>query len=138
MRHLSAFGWTLLAAPALAQDTQRVSVDSAGLQSNQECVRPALSGDGRMVAFESRATDLVAGDHTGASDVFVHDRATGLTARVSVGASGAEGDGDSSFAALSGDGRFVAFASQATNLVPGDANGFVDVFVRDLQAATLV
>src|SRR5207249_1268748 len=102
---------------------------------------PALSADGRFVAFGSDATNLVAGDTNGTTDVFVHDRQTGTTERVSVASGGGtQGNGKSggffAFPALSADGRFVAFQSDATNLVAGDTNGTTDVFVHDRQTAT--
>ena len=72
------------------------------------------------------------GDTNGADDIFVHDRQTGKTRRVSVSSGGVQGNGDSFDPAISADGRFVAFESEATNLVPGDTNNAVDVFVRIL------
>jgi Tol biopolymer transport system component len=114
----------------------RVSVPTAGGEANGSSSFPSISPDGRFVAFRSRATNLVPDDTNEATDVFVHDRATGVTERVSVGADGSEGDGDSLFSAISEDGRFVAFASDATNLVAGDTNGVRDVFVRDRVAGT--
>src|SRR5205809_2220282 len=109
-----------------AQTTERVSVVSGGTEGNNASLGSALSADGRFVAFDSSATDLVAADTNGVSDVFVHDRQTGTTERVSVASDGAQGNGSSglvTFAfppALSADGRFVAFLSAATNLVAGD------------------
>src|SRR5713226_470159 len=120
-----------------AQTTERVSVASGGTEGNAASLGSALSADGRFVAFDSAATDLVAGDTNGVSDVFAHDRQTGATERVSVASGGAQGDGSSGligFAfppALSADGRFIAFVSFATNLVAGDTNGATDVFVHD-------
>ena len=116
--------------------TRRVSLGSGGSQSNGASVQPALSADGRFVAFISDATNLVPGDTNGLTDVFVRDRQTGTTRRVSVGPGGVQSDGNSQFPALSADGRFVAFWSQATNLVPTDTNGTADVFVRDRQKGT--
>jgi Tol biopolymer transport system component len=117
--------------------TERVSVNSAGTEGNGHSVRPALSADGRFVAFDSGATNLAPGDTGGQVDVFVHDRQTRTTERVSVDSAGTQGN-ESSIGppALSADGRFVAFASLATNLVPGDSNGWMNVFVRDRQART--
>src|SRR5437870_3874045 len=140
---LSAVTLVLLTAlwgrSAGAQTTVRVSVASGGTEGDDASLGSALSADGRFVAFDSAATDLVAGDTNGVSDVFVHDRQTGTTERVSVASGGAQGNGSSGligFAfppALSADGRFVAFLSVATNLVAGDTNGATDVFVHDRQ-----
>jgi extracellular elastinolytic metalloproteinase len=113
--------------------TERVSVDSQGAQAASGGASPAISADGRFVAFTSDSPDLVPGDMNGVSDVFVHDRTTGATERVSVGGSGKQGNRASRLPAISGDGRFVAFESGASNLVPGDGNGVVDVFVRDRE-----
>ena len=119
-----------LAAPGI---TTRVSVDSSGAQGNGESDLPAISADGRFVAFHSAATNLVAGDTNEFIDVFVHDRQTGKTTRVSVDSSGSQGNGSSALPAISADGRFVAFHSTASNLVPADTNADLDVFVHDRQ-----
>ncbi len=116
-----------------AGTTARVSVDSAGTQANGQSFAPAVSRDGRMVAFHSDASNLVPGDANNASDVFVHDRQSRTTTRVSVATGGAEGNGSSSAPALSADGRFVTFVSDATNLVTGDTNFARDVFLHDRQ-----
>ena len=116
--------------------TERVSVDSAGAEANGESTLPSISADGRFVAFFSYATNLVAGDTNAFSDVFVRDRATGTTERVSVDSSGAQGDGDSVTPALSADGNAVAFFSRATTLVPNDTNFLVDLFVHDRTTGT--
>lgn len=113
--------------------TTRVNVSSAGLQSNGESFTPSISGDGRFVAFESDASNLVDGDSNGQSDVFVHDRQSGTTTRVSLDSSGAQGNLGSSSASISGDGRLVAFRSRASNLVASDTNGVDDIFVHDRQ-----
>ena len=113
--------------------TERVSVDSAGNQADGGSDAPAISGDGRFVAFVSDASNLVSGDTNGQSDVFVHDRQTGVTERVSVDSAGNQANGGSAAPAISADGRFVAFVSDASNLVPGDTNGQGDVFVHDWQ-----
>ncbi|NQU49632.1 MAG: PD40 domain-containing protein [Planctomycetes bacterium] len=114
-----------------AQSTERVSLDSNGVQGNQNSEYSAISADARFVAFDSMASNLVVGDTNATSDVFLHDRLTGETTRVSVDSSGVEGDQSSEFAAISADGRYVAFASLATNLVPNDTNANWDVFVHD-------
>src|SRR5207249_4234013 len=119
-----------------AQTTVRVSVASDGTEGNDVSMGSALSADGRFLAFDSAAADLVAGDTNGASDVFVHDRQTRTTERVSVASDGTEGNNASSYPAFSADGRFVAFDSDATDLVAGDTNGTTDVFVHDRQTGT--
>src|SRR5437773_6921896 len=119
-----------------AQTTERVRVASGGTEGNDASSGFALSADGRFVAFQSDATNLVAGDTNGATDVFVHDRQTGMTERVSVASDGTQANNVSSYPALSADGRFVAFQSDATNLVAGDTTGATDVFVHDRQTGT--
>jgi len=114
-----------------AVSTTRVSVSSGGVQGNNESYYAAISGNGRYVAFGSAATNLVAGDSNGSSDVFVRDRQANTTTRVSVNSAGIQGNAGSFAVAISSDGRRVAFQSQASNLVAGDTNGFGDVFVRD-------
>ncbi|MEW6744265.1 MAG: hypothetical protein AB1486_16045 [Planctomycetota bacterium] len=116
--------------------TTRVSVDSAANQANGRSLRPSISDDGRYVAFESVADNLVAGDSNGVADVFVHDCLTGATIRVSVGSTGVQGNGPSVAPSIDGSGDLVAFTSEARNLVPGDGNGVADVFVRDIAMAT--
>jgi hypothetical protein len=135
---LFASGLALLAPPTVvsAGATERISVDSAGIEGNNSSGSSSLSADGRFVAFHSGATNLVPGDTNGAWDVFVHDRQTRTTQRVSVDSAGNQGNADSRDPALSADGRFVAFYSGATNLVPDDTNGFWDVFVHDRQTGT--
>lgn len=113
-----------------------VSRSSSGAQANGASFVDGLSTDGRFVVFESDASNLVALDTNGRRDVFVHDRATGTTERVSVSGSGAQGNDDSVLASISDDGRFVAFASFATNLVALDTNGWSDIFVRDRVTGT--
>src|SRR3989344_5832168 len=110
---------------------ERVSVASEGTQVNGHSVEPAISADGRYVAFASNASNLVPGDTNaeGISDVFVHDRDTGVTTRVSDNSFGVVGNNDSTLPVISADGRYVAFGSNASNLVPGDTNDAWDVFV---------
>src|SRR5262249_32007494 len=104
-----------------------------GTPADADSDAPSVSADGRYVAFHSDATNLVFGDTNGCTDVFVYDRQTGATARVSVASDGAQGNAGSVDPSVSGDGRFVAFHSAASNLVPGDTNGVTDVFVYDRQ-----
>ncbi|HZD03663.1 MAG TPA: hypothetical protein VE173_02060, partial [Longimicrobiales bacterium] len=114
--------------------TTRVSTSSAGAQATGgHSFDPAISADGRYVAFESDATNLVAGDTNALSDVFVKDTQTGTTTRVSTDSAGGESDGGSFDMTISADGRYVAFESDATNLVPGDGNAARDDFVKDRQ-----
>ncbi|MQB02101.1 MAG: hypothetical protein GEU78_17885, partial [Actinobacteria bacterium] len=112
-------------------DTSRVSVRSDGAEGNEYSVWPAISEDGRHVAFFSRASNLVSSDNNDADDVFAHDRETGETTRLSVDGAGTEGNNDSRTPVISGDGRYVSFTSLASNLVPGDTNKESDVFVHD-------
>src|SRR5262245_52671089 len=93
----------------------------------------AISGDGRYVAFSSNVADLVPADGNYWDDVFLRDRTTQTTTRVSVADDGSEADGQSRAASISTNGRHVAFVSAATNLVAGDTNGRADIFVRDLD-----
>lgn len=116
--------------------TTRVSVDSAGIQANQDSFYPTLSADGRFVAFVT-AANLVPGDNGNAIDVFIHDRQTGLTKRASVTSTNTPANGTSSWPSLSANGRFIAFGSDATNLIPGDTNGATDIFIRDNQTGAL-
>lgn len=118
--------------------TTRVSVSSAGAQGDFGGVAPCLSADGRHVSFSSQSTNLVPGDTNFSTDVFVHDRQTGATTRVSVSSAGAQGSSFSGFSSLSADARLVAFESGAADLVPGDTNGFTDVFVHDRQTGATV
>ncbi len=128
------------AAPAAAGVglTTMQSRSSAGTQGDAASRQAAISADGRVTAFVSGATNLVAGDDNGTDDVFVHDAADGTTTRVSVASDGAQADGFSSSPKVSGNGRHVAFESSATNLVAGDGNGMQDVFVRDRQTGTTI
>src|SRR6266516_597675 len=128
---IGLFAARAAAAPAL---TELVSVRSNGTQGDGISGRvsaPAVSTDGVVVAFDSEATNLVGGDTNGALDVFVRDRASGRTERVSVSSKGKQGDSGSAGPMLSGDGRFVTFSSGAANLVSGDTNGRSDIFVHD-------
>ncbi|HVS18292.1 MAG TPA: hypothetical protein VMT18_06815 [Planctomycetota bacterium] len=111
--------------------TTRVSVSSSGAQANWNSYSPSISADGRFVAFTTLAANLVPGDDNGVIDVFVHDRLSGTTERVSVDSAGALGDGDGRYPTLSADGRYVCFESLSTNLVAGDTNDVEDIFVRD-------
>ena len=130
---------TCLGEDGCALKTRRVSISTGGAEGSSTSSDPAISSDGRFVAFLSLANNLVANDTNGARDVFVRDTCTGAgggcttdTIRVSVSTAGAQADSGSSTApAITPDGRFVAFSSSASNLVAGDLNGVADVFLRD-------
>ncbi len=100
-------------------------------ESTPPCL--AISSDGRYVAFKASASNLVSGDTNGMYDVFVHDMQTGQTNRVSVSSNGIQSNSWSGYPSISGDGRYIAFASFANNLVSGDTNGYHDIFVHDMQ-----
>lgn len=114
----------------------RVSVATGNVEANGSSAKPAISSDGRWVAFESGASNLAPGDTSFYSDVFVHDRQTGTTTRVSDAPGGNTAIGDSQNAAISANGRWVAFDSYSGDLVPGDTNSAYDVFVHDRQTGT--
>ncbi|HEX3325384.1 MAG TPA: hypothetical protein VHV50_00160 [Actinomycetota bacterium] len=117
--------------------TTLVSVSSSGQQGNSDSISPSISADGRWVVFESRADNLVPSDANGESDVFIHNLRTGETRLVSVNGSGDQASGASSLTdwgrTISPHGHRVVFSSVATNLVPGDHNGWQDVFVHNLR-----
>ncbi len=108
---------------------ERVSIAADGTQGNDGAAGGTISADGRYVAFQSSASNLVPGDTNAIADVFVYDRQTDTTQRVGLAADGTQGNGVSSYPSISSDGRYVAFDSVASNLVPGDTNGFGDAFV---------
>ena len=110
---------------------QRVSVSSAGVEANNSCTRPRISGDSNFIVFESIASNLVLNDNNGEEDIFVHDVLLAATTRVSVSSGGVEGNDRSRDASISADGRFVVYESEAGNLVPGDNNGQRDIFLHD-------
>ncbi len=120
------------------QTIERVSLAGDYTQGNKSSYSPAISADGRYVAFHSFASNLVSEDTNGKIDVFVYDRVNDTIQRVSVADDGAQGDGSSSNPSISADGQFVAFESSATNLVPGDANDACDIFVYDRDAGAIV
>ncbi|MBI3945357.1 MAG: PD40 domain-containing protein [Armatimonadetes bacterium] len=119
------------------RQTERVSVASDGTLADRHCDQPAISADGRYVAFTSWASNLAPGGAGPCAAVFLHDRTAGKTERVSAATDGTPGNDDSFWPALNADGRYVAFMSYAGNLVAGDANGVADIFVRDRVAGTI-
>lgn len=128
------------AAPAQTYVNTLVSRTAAGVQGNGASSQPVVTPDGRYVAFESLASNLAVVDGHGVPfrDIFVKDLQTGAVTMVSLSDAGVQGNEASFDPTISADGRFVAFRSQASNLVPGDTNGMGDIFVRDLQAGTTV
>lgn len=116
--------------------TTRVSLASDGSEATGYSYGPVISAGGEIVAFESRADNLVSDDDNGLDDVFVHDCGSGVTTRVNVASDGTEASGSSRDPSISCDGLSIAFSSQAENLVAGDTNGVSDVFVRDLGTGT--
>jgi Tol biopolymer transport system component len=121
---------------AVVAKTRRVSVSSAGAEANGSSTTPSISADGRFIAFQSDASNLVGGDTNGHTDIFIRDRKLGKTRRVSVSSADIEGNADSTYPSISADGRFVAFQSSASNLIGTDTNAHADIFVRDRRTGT--
>ncbi|MEV6380989.1 hypothetical protein AB0M31_16385 [Streptomyces sp. NPDC051773] len=111
--------------------TERISVTAEGSQANDYSDVGGISANGRYVAFDSSATNLVAGDTNGFSDIFVKDLRTGAIERVNVADDGTQADNETTTYSLSANGRYVAFTSSADNLAPGDTPDAQDVFVHD-------
>ncbi|WP_052700178.1 hypothetical protein [Methylocucumis oryzae] len=120
----------------VTKQTTRVSVASDGTQGNNGAWQPDISADGRYVTFWSSASNLVSDDNNIVDDVFVHDRETHETTRVSVASDGTQANGYSSRPTISHDGRYVGFTSAASNLSANDDNGVEDVFVHDRVTGT--
>jgi Tol biopolymer transport system component len=117
--------------------TELVSVSTAGVEGNNDSAAPAISSDGRYVVFTSYSTNLVSGDANAVRDVFIRDRQTQTTSRISVSSGGVEGNSESFDPAISADGRYVAFASYADNLTAGvTGNAKTNVYVRDTLTST--
>ncbi len=115
----------------LSDSFELASVDSNKVVADADCQCPAVSGDGSIVAFYSAATNLVSGDTKGFNDIFVRDRTSGETERISVNPGGEGANGDSFSPRISEDGRHVAFYSSASDLVPNDNNNQPDLFIYD-------
>lgn len=109
----------------------RASVNSEGLEASAGSRKPAISADGRFMAFESGADNLYAKDSNNREDIFLTDRNTGLTKCISLAASGKTGNGSSRNPTISADGRYVVFASDAADLTDGDTNGRTDICLYD-------
>lgn len=123
---------------AATNTVERISLDSSQTEGNSTSQSPSISANGRFVVFSSTAANLVANDTNGVEDVFLRDRLNGTTTRISMGLSGAEANGASSLPTISPDGRYVGFASFATNLVANDANSNSDAFIYDTQTGTTI
>lgn len=119
--------WDIFVRVRSSATTERISVASDGSQADHNSLEASVSDDGRYVAFRSMASNLAAGDTNGRDDIFVHDRVDDLTARVGQPAGG-ESNGHSANPKISGDGAWIVFVSEASNLVPGDDNASRDVF----------
>ena len=138
-KHILLLSTALLAVSSHADTlTSRASLANGGIQSSARSFAPDINGTGQYVVFVSSAPNLVAGDTNGKDDIFVHDRFWGNTTRVSVTSTGQQANNNSSTPAISPDGRYVAFASFATNLVAGDTNNQGDIFVHDRVTGTTV
>ena len=111
--------------------TKLVSVSSTGEQGDGDSYSPSISADGQYIAYASDADNLVSDDTNGCTDIFVYDQDSNTTKLVSVSSTGEQGDGDSSQPSISGDGNYIAFTSDADNLVPNDTTGYSGVFVYD-------
>lgn len=116
----------------------KISRASTGDPTDDQSTAPSISDDGRFVVFHSLASNIVPGDANGVLDVFLYNRLTGQIELVSSGLNGAWSDGDSGNASISGDGRFIAFASVGANIVAGDNNRAADIFLRDMQEKTTI
>ena len=119
------------------KEIELVSTTPDGTVANDGCLGTAVSSDGRYVVFGSYATNLVENDVNDEVDIFLKDRQTGLVELISISETGIQSDDVSQAPAISADGGFVAFASFASTLVPGDTNGYSDVFVKDRQTGVL-
>ncbi len=116
-----------------------VSVADDGDLADGDSERPSLSQSGRWIVYESDATNLVAGDNNGVTDVFLFERTSDSNVTlISADMAGGPADGASGFGQISADGLHVAFESHASDLVPGDTNGVRDIFVRDIAQNTTV
>jgi Tol biopolymer transport system component len=133
-------GWQVFIHDRTTKTVKCVSQSLSGQPGDGASLRGAVSSDGRFVTFSSLASDLVTGDTNGVEDVFIRDMVAGVTTRVSVDSAGAQGNGGSMYPSVSASGRYVAFESTATNLISGDTNGKLDVFMhdRDTGATTRV
>lgn len=136
-------GDTNLTSDIFLKDTQtggitRLSTNSAGMEGNGGSYWPAISADGRHVVFSSAANNLVPDDTNSKYDVFLKNAQTGEIARVSMSNFGKEANGNSQYPGISGDGHYVVFQSDATNLILDDTNDFDDVFLNDTESGVTI
>lgn len=129
-------GWDVFLRDRRSGTTELISLDSSGVQGNGQSLPGVVSADARFVAFSSYASNLVGGDTNGAEDVFIRDRSTNTTERVSISSTGSQANDSTSLSSITPDGRYVAMVSWATNLVPHDANFTADLFIRDRLTGT--
>lgn len=115
-----------------------ISVDSNGVQHNGAVFDPQISADGTRIVYWSSATNLISNDTNGVADIFMYDRTTGTTTRVSLTSTGGETNGQSSQPLISGDGRWIAYWSFADNIVPNDTNMNTDTFLYDTVNGTTI
>ncbi len=135
---IGALALLCMVCAAQAVVTMRVSVSSIGVAGNGSSWLGVMSSDGRYLCFTSDATNLVSGDTNGVNDVFVFSRVTGTTTRVSTSSSGSQANDESVLGNISANGRYVVFASYATNLVPGVTNGEGQFYRKDLQTGAII
>src|SRR3954452_21186348 len=127
---------TTAALPAIAATTQLLSVNSGGQEGNAPSGQPSISGNGRLVAFLSNATNLAADQPAGlCCNPFLRDRAKGTTTLLNVSSDGTPGNGPGLYAFIADNGRFATFSSAVTNLVTNPTNGGLNTYVRDLRSA---
>jgi Tol biopolymer transport system component len=129
-------GWDIFVHDREIGETTLVSVSSTSEQGNAPSTTPDVSADGRYVVFDSLATNLVVSDTNNIDDVFLYDRQTKTTVRVSVSSTGEQGNNYSHSPTISADGRYIVFTSNANNLVPDDTNNQPDIFVHDRVLGT--
>ncbi|MBR0670876.1 hypothetical protein [Neoroseomonas soli] len=122
---------TVFVASTNSAAIEAVSRTAGGVFGNEGGANPDLSADGRYVVFESRSSNLASGGNVTFEDIYLKDRITGALARISTSLTGGDGDGESRYAKISADGRYVVFQSAASNLTSGDGNGRIDIFVWD-------
>jgi len=117
--------------------TEQASVTATGTGGNDTSQHPSISEGGRIIAFESRAHNLTDNDANGKADIFIYNRESKIVQRISTDSTGIEGNGDSEHPSISADGRYIAFASDADNLVSDDTNEVADIFLYDRKTHTL-